>query len=217
MLNLLVKQMSTVRQKIHEIIFEADTRMGKAFDIALLVAILASVLVVMLESVKDLESEYSRGFKIAEWVFTIIFTIEYILRLISANSPKRYALSFYGIIDLLAVIPTYLAFFFAGSHVLIVIRTLRLLRVFRILKLSRYVGASNVITQALAASRAKILVFLFAVLNSVIIMGTIMYLIESEEHGFTSIPRSIYWSIVTLTTVGYGDIAPQTVPGQIIA
>lgn len=207
----------SLKEKLYIIIFEADTPSGKAFDIALLFAIGMSVLLVMLESVKDVEMHYHDELKIAEWIFTILFTLEYLLRILTARKPLRYITSFYGIIDLVAFIPTYLTFFIVGSHYLVVIRTLRLLRVFRILKLAKFVGASRIISDALAASRAKIFVFLFAVLNSVIILGTLMYLIEGEDSGFTSIPRSIYWAIVTLTTVGYGDIAPATVLGQFLA
>lgn len=206
-----------LKEKLYNIIFEADTPAGKAFDIVLLIAIGLSVLLVMLESVQGFESEYRPFFKAAEWLFTILFTIEYILRIISAPKPLKYIGSIFGIIDLLAVIPTYLAFFIVGTRYLVVIRTLRLLRVFRILKLAKYIGASKVISEALVNSKAKILVFLFAVLNAVIILGTLMYLIEGADSGFTSIPRSIYWAVVTLTTVGYGDIAPATVPGQFVA
>jgi voltage-gated potassium channel len=205
------------KEKLYIIIFEADTRAGRAFDVALLFAIGASVLLVMLESVSEVEMHYRDELKIAEWFFTILFTIEYFLRILTARKPLRYITSFYGIIDLVAFIPTYLTFFVAGSHYFIVVRTLRLLRVFRILKLAKFVGASKIISDALAASRAKIFVFLFAVLNTVIILGTLMYLIEGVESGFTSIPRSIYWAIVTLTTVGYGDIAPATILGQFLA
>ncbi|QNL22103.1 ion transporter [Hyphobacterium sp. CCMP332] len=205
------------REKLYIIIFEADTPAGKAFDVALLFAIGTSVLLVMLESVSEFESEYRPYLKAAEWMFTVLFTIEYILRIISAHKPLKYMGSFFGVIDLIAVIPTYLAFFIAGTHYFVVIRTLRLLRVFRILKLAKYVGASRIISEALVNSKAKISVFLFAVLNSVIILGTLMYLIEGSESGFTSIPRSIYWAVVTLTTVGYGDIAPSTVIGQFLA
>ena len=165
----------------------------------------------------EIEMHLSEFLTIAEWCFTLIFTIEYLLRIYTAPSPMKYVKSFFGVIDLIAIIPTYLAIFIAGTHYLMVVRTLRLLRIFRILKLAKFVGASKVITDALVASRAKIFVFLFAVLNSVIILGTLMYLIEGAESGFTSIPRSIYWAIVTLTTVGYGDIAPATILGQFLA
>lgn len=205
------------KKNLYIIIFEADTPKAKAFDVALLIAISLSVLLVMLESVKEIEAEYGDYLKIAEWVFTILFTVEYILRIILSPKPFKYITSFFGVVDLIAVIPTYLTFFFVGTHYLVVIRTIRLLRVFRILKLAKFIGASKVISSALVASRAKIFVFLFAVLNTVVILGTLMYLIEGSESGFTSIPRSIYWAIVTLTTVGYGDIAPQTILGQFLA
>lgn len=209
--------MANWREKLYIVIFEADTPAGKAFDVALLFAIGLSVLLVMLESVKEVEVDYRYYLKVSEWFFTILFTIEYALRIISAKKPIKYITSFFGIIDLIAVIPTYLTFFIVGTHYLVVVRTLRLLRVFRILKLAKYVGASRIISDALISSRAKIFVFLFAVLNTVIILGTLMYLIEGSESGFTSIPRSIYWAIVTLTTVGYGDIAPSTILGQFLA
>jgi len=205
------------RKRLYVIIFEADTPAGKLFDVALLYAIILSILMVMLESVREIEENYRGILKVSEWIFTVIFTIEYVLRIIASEKPKKYIFSFFGMIDFLAIIPTYLTFFVAGTQYLIVIRALRLLRVFRILKLNRYLGASKVISEALVASRAKILVFLFAVLNAVTIMGTVMYIIEGSDSGFTSIPRSIYWAIVTLTTVGYGDIAPVTVVGQILA
>jgi voltage-gated potassium channel len=205
------------KQRLYEVIFEADTPAGKAFDVALLWAILLSILLVMLESVKEIEQQYGLLFDVAEWAFTIIFTVEYVLRIVSSPKPKKYIFSFFGIIDFVAVIPTYLTYFIVGTHYLVVIRALRLLRIFRILKLNRYLGASKVISDALFASRAKILVFLFAVLNAVVIMGTIMYIVEGASSGFTSIPRSIYWAIVTITTVGYGEIAPSTIIGQILA
>ncbi|MEM7550807.1 MAG: ion transporter [Bacteroidota bacterium] len=206
------------KEKLYVIIFEADTPAGKFFDIALLYAILLSILAVMLESVNEIQRDYGFFLRIVEWIFTAVFTIEYIIRILASPKKRGYVFSFFGIIDLLAIIPTYLAFFLVGGQVLVVIRSLRLLRVFRILKLNRYLGAASVISSALVASRAKILVFLFAVLNLVVIMGTIMYLIEADQNsGFTSIPRSIYWAIVTLTTVGYGDITPSTFLGQFVA
>jgi len=206
------------KEKLHEIIFEADTPKGKAFDIFLMVMIVASILVVMLESVGELQARFQTIFYILEWVFTIFFTIEYILRLYCVYSPLKYAKSFYGIIDVLAVLPTYLSLIIPGSQSLMVIRALRLFRVFRIFKLAHFLKEGHIIIQALRASRAKITVFLVFILLSVMIMGSLMYLIESEQNtGFTSIPRSIYWAIVTLTTVGYGDIAPQTNIGQFVA
>lgn len=207
----------TWKEKLHEIIYEADTPTGKLFDVILLIAILASVLFVMLESVEWIDAKYHDLLNTAEWVITILFTIEYILRIITIKKPTKYIFSFYGIIDLLSTLPKYLAIFFTGTHSLVALRGLRLLRVFRILKLARFIGESNNFVKALKASKAKIAVFLFFVLILCIILGTIMYLIEGGENGFTSIPRSVYWAIVTLTTVGYADIAPHTPLGQLIA
>jgi voltage-gated potassium channel len=205
------------RAKLYEIIFEADTPMGKLFDIVLLYAIFASVLAVMLESVQTIRVQTGLILVYVEWIFTIFFTLEYIVRLYCSPKPLRYAFSFFGLIDLLAILPSYLSFYVAGTHSLLVIRGFRLLRIFRILKLGRYTGEAKVLLYALQASRPKITVFLTSILGLVLVMGSLMYLIEGEESGFTSIPRSIYWAIVTLTTVGYGDIAPQTVLGQMIA
>jgi len=206
------------KEKIHEIIFEADTPKGKAFDIFLMVMIMASILVVMLESVSSYQEKYHSIFYVLEWIFTIFFTIEYLLRLYCVYSPLKYAKSFYGLIDVVAIMPTYLTLILPGYHTLLVIRALRLFRVFRIFKLAHFLKEGHVIVSALKASRAKITVFLVFILLIVMIMGSLMYLIESEQNtGFTSIPRSIYWAIVTLTTVGYGDIAPQTNFGQFVA
>lgn len=207
----------TNREKIYEVIFEADTPAGKVFDILLLLIILASIVLVMLESMAGVNQEYGRLLHIAEWLITGIFTIEYLLRVWVVHKPWKYVLSFYGLIDLLSVMPTYLSLIFTGSHSLMVIRAIRLLRVFRILKLTRYTQAGNNLGKALWASREKIFVFLFFVVNLVIIVGTLMYLIEGPEHGFKSIPSSIYWAIVTMTTVGYGDISPETPTGQLLA
>ena len=203
--------------KLHEIIFGANTRSGKLFDVILFYIIIASILLVMLESVRELDQKYHLLFKIFEWVITILFSIEYITRIITIKNPRKYVFSFYGIVDLLSTIPMYLSFIFVGSHSLVALRALRLLRVFRILKLARYMGESTNFVIALKESRAKIAVFLSFVIILCIILGTIMYLIEAPESGFTSIPRSVYWAIVTLTTVGYGDIAPETPLGQLIA
>ena len=211
------KQNHNWKVRLHVVIFGTDTPLGKAFDLLLLIFILLSILVVMLESVQEIEQTYGKIIKIAEWTFTIVFTIEYILRIITTNRPKKYIFSFFGIIDFLAVIPTYLTILLADSQYLLVVRAIRLIRVFRILKLSRYLGEGKLIADALKASREKIVVFLGGVLTLATIMGTLMYLVESPDDGFTSIPRSVYWAIVTLTTVGYGDIAPQTVIGQILA
>lgn len=205
------------KQKLHEIIFESDTPSGKLFDVLLLILILISVVVVMLESVKSIAAAYSSQIYMLEWVFTMIFTVEYIARLVTVRRPRAYAFSFLGIVDLLAILPTFLSIFISGAQTLLVIRTIRLLRIFRILKLGHFIGEANLLTKALLASKAKIIVFLVTVLSLVVIFGTIMYLVETEESGFSSIPRSIYWCIVTLTTVGYGDIAPTTVLGQTIA
>lgn len=205
------------RSKLHQVIFEADTPSGKIFDVTLLVAILASVLVVVLESVPSVRANHGRKLWVAEWSFTILFTVEYALRLISVRQPARYARSFFGIVDLLAVLPTYLSVLLPGAQAFLVVRALRLLRVFRILKLGEFIGEARMLILALQASVRKILVFLAAVLVLVLIIGSVMYLVETPESGFTSIPQSIYWAIVTLTTVGYGDIAPQTVLGRILA
>ncbi len=205
------------RTKLHEIIYEADTPAGKLFDVLLLIVILASIVFVMLESVKSIDNKYHDLLNMAEWIVTILFSLEYIARIVSVKKPLKYILSFYGIIDLLSTIPKYLSLVFVGTHALVALRALRLLRVFRILKLARYLGASNNLVSALKASKAKISVFLFAVLIVAIILGTIMYMVEGEENGFTNIPKSVYWCIVTLTTVGFGDIAPQTPLGQFIA
>jgi len=206
------------KEKIHEIIFEADTPTGKAFDITLMVIILLSVLVVMLESIERIANNYGQLFFILEWIFTLFFTVEYLLRLYCTYNPKKYAMSFYGIIDLLAIIPTYLSLFIVGTQYLVVIRALRLLRIFRIFKLVKFLDEGNVIIRALIKSRAKILVFMLFILLMVTILGSIMYLVEADHNEkFDSIPRSIYWAIVTLTTVGYGDISPATEFGQFIA
>lgn len=207
----------TQRAKLHEIIFEADTPGGKAFDVALLVFILASVVAVMLDSVSSVRQEYGAALRVFEWVVTVLFTIEYLLRLYCVGRPFAYAFSFFGIVDLLAILPTYLSVVFAGAQSLLVIRALRLLRVFRVLKLVHFVGEATELREALQASARKIIVFLGAVITIVLIVGALMYLIEGEESGFTSIPQGMYWAIVTMTTVGYGDIAPQTFPGKFLA
>ena len=205
------------RFRLHQIVFEADTPAGKAFDVVLIGAILASVLVVMLDSVADIHAQYGTLLLALEWVFTILFTIEYIVRLICVGSPLHYARSFFGIVDLMSVVPTYLSLVVPGAQSLLVIRALRLLRIFRVLKLRYHLSEAEVLADALRASRHKIVVFLTVVLSISVVVGAMLYLIEGEESGFTSIPRSMYWAIVTMTTVGYGDIAPRTVPGQIAA
>jgi len=209
---------STWKNKLHEVIYEADTPAGKWFDIILLFLILASIAVVMLESVSSISNTHGHELNIAEWIITALFTLEYFARIIVIKKPKEYIFSFYGVIDFLSTIPKYLSLFFIGSHALVALRALRLLRVFRILKLARFIGEGNQLANALKASRAKISVFLLAIFMLCIILGTIMYMIEGDSGGgFTSIPRSVYWAIVTLTTVGYGDIAPVTPFGQFIA
>ncbi|MEN8907139.1 MAG: ion transporter [Clostridiales bacterium] len=206
-----------LRLKLHEVIFEAETKAGKTFDVILLWIIVFSIITVMLESVQEIESDYGNYLRIIEWTFTIIFTIEYFLRIISIGRGFRYIFSFMGIVDFLAIIPTYISFFIAGTQFFLVIRVIRLLRVFRIFKLTHFIGNAQIILEALKASFSKITVFLFAVLVLVTILGTSMYLIEGPENGFSNIPKSIYWSIVTLTTVGYGDITPKTFLGQALS
>jgi voltage-gated potassium channel len=205
------------RARLHEVIFEADTPAGRAFDVALLVAILLSVAVVLLESVAAVRARHGPSLRLLEWTFTGLFTVEYVLRLLAVRRPLAYVGSFFGVVDLLAVLPSYLSLLVPGAQSLLAIRTLRLLRIFRVFKLARYVGEANVLLTALRASRPKIIVFLWAVLTIVVIVGAFMYLIEGPANGFTSIPRSVYWAIVTMTTVGYGDIAPRTPIGQMIA
>lgn len=211
------QQNTNWKSRLHEMIYEADTPAGKLFDVVLLLTIIASILLVMLESVNSIDAKYHDFLNISEWVITILFSLEYIARIITVKKPLHYIFSFYGIIDLLSTIPKYISLIFGGVHALAALRALRLLRVFRILKLARFLGASNNLVSALKASRAKISVFLFAVIIIAVILGTIMYLVEGEENGFINIPKSVYWCIVTLTTVGFGDLAPQTPLGQFIA
>ena len=205
------------RHRLHEVIFEADTSGGKAFDLMLIVCIALSIVVIMLDSIQALHEQYGSLLYVAEWVFTLLFTIEYALRLLCVGRPLRYALSFYGIVDFLSIIPTYLSIFVPGTQYLLVIRSLRVLRIFRIFKLAQYISEARQLTRALHSSRRKIMIFYLTVIHIVVIVGAMMYLIEGRESGFTSIPRSIYWAIVTITTVGYGDIAPQTNVGQAVA
>ena len=205
------------KNRLHEIIFEQNTRAGKLFDVGLLVAILMSILVVMLDSIIPLHIKYGQLFLVLEWGFTILFTIEYLLRIISVKSPIKYLTSFMGIIDLLAIIPTFLSVIIAGSQSLLVLRALRLLRIFRIFKLPNFIGEMKFLRHALKSSLRKITIFLLTVLTLVIILGSVMYLVERGQNGFTSIPESIYWAIVTITTVGYGDISPVTPLGKSIA
>ena len=208
------KYMHEFRSKLNVVIFGTDTRAGKLFDVVLLYAIVFSIIIVMLESVKEINERYNTTLNVLEWASTIFFTIEYILRLFCSRRPIRYASSFLGIIDLLSVIPTYMTIFAPGAQFLVVIRSVRLLRVFRVFKMSTYMGEANVLGQALVNSRRKIIVFLGVVVSIVVISGTFMYVIEGPDNGFKSIPLSIYWAVVTLTTVGYGDIAPHTIVGQ---
>jgi len=206
-----------LRRKIFIIIFEADTRLGKIFDIALLWAILISVAAVILESDSSILSDHRTLFTNLEWVLTLFFTAEYALRLSVNKRPLRYAFSFFGVVDLLSILPTYLSLFFPGTHYFMVIRAFRLLRIFRILKLVQFIDASIDLGGALKASRYKIFIFLGSIMCMVLIFGTCMYIVEGEQYGFTSIPQSMYWTIVTMTTVGYGDIVPATTVGKLIA
>ena len=205
------------KAKLRDIIEGTHTPMGKLFDIILLIVILYSVIIVMLESVPRIDTEYHNFLNISEWVVTILFSIEYIIRIIIAKRSRKYIFSFFGVVDLLSTIPKYLSLFLVGSQYFTALRALRLLRVFRILKLVRYVGESNRLVRALSASRTKIFIFVFFMLIVSVLLGTLMYLIEGPENGFNSIPHSVYWTIVTLTTVGYGDISPGTGLGQFIA
>lgn len=209
--------MGKIRDRIKIIIFGVDTWGGKLFDVVLIATIILSIIVVLLDSVESYHQKYGTILITAEWIFTIMFTLEYFLRIYCIRLPSSYIFSFYGIIDFLAVIPTYLSVLMPGTEVLAVIRVLRVLRVFRVLKLVQYMGEAELLVKAMVASRRKIYVFLFFIMNMVIILGSVMYLIEGETPGFTSIPRAIYWAIVTLTTVGYGDISPATGLGQAIA
>jgi voltage-gated potassium channel len=205
------------RAVLHEVIYEADTPGGKAFDVALFWLILLSVAAVMLESVATVAAGYAPVLRAAEWLFTLVFTVEYVLRLLCVQKPMRYATSFFGIVDLLAILPTYLSLLTPETRFLLVVRIFRLIRVFRVLKLARYVQEGAMLVRALRASRVKILIFLYSVVMLVIVIGAVMYVVEGEANGFTSIPRSVYWAVVTLTTVGYGDIAPATPIGQLLA
>jgi len=205
------------RSSLHTVIFEAETPAGRAFDFVLLGCILLSVTAVMLESVAGVRATHGEILATLEWGFTLLFTVEYLLRLVSVRRPLRYATSFFGLVDLLAIAPTYLSLLVPGTQYLLVVRILRLLRVFRLLKLSEYLVEADVLARALRASRYKISVFLLTVLTLVVIIGSVMYVVEGEANGFTDIPTSIYWAVVTLTTVGYGDVAPRTPLGQLLA
>lgn len=206
-----------LRSRLHRIIFGVRTPAGRAFDVALLVAILLSVTCVLLESVPEINEAYGLPLRIAEWCFTVIFTVEYVLRLWTVAHARSYAFSFLGIIDLLAILPTYLSAFFSGTQSLAVVRGIRLLRVFRVFKLVRFVREGSQLASALYASRRKITVFVSGVVCIAVVFGTVMYLVEGDQSGFTSIPTSIYWAIVTLTTVGYGDVAPSTALGRLLS
>lgn len=208
---------SAWKQRAYGVIFESDTRAGRNFDVALLVAIVLSVVAVMLESVQSINARYGSILRVVEWIFTGLFLLEYGMRLLVVRRPLTYAFSLLGIIDFLAIVPTLASLLMVGSRYLLVIRTLRLLRVFRIFKLGQFVGEGEFIVTALKASRFKILVFMAAVLTLVTVIGTLMYVVEGGQHGFSSIPKSIYWAIVTVTTVGYGDISPVTILGQTLA
>lgn len=210
-------KLERLRHRVHTVIYEADSPAGKLFDLILLALIVISVAAVMLESVSSIHLQYGSQLVIIEWVITIFFTIEYIGRLIALKKPIRYVLSLYGLIDLLSLLPAYIDLLFPGLHFLVALRAFRLLRIFRILKLVHFVGAGNRLLVALRQSRTKIFVFLFTVMVMCVILGTVMYLVEGGNNGFSSIPKSVYWTIVTLTTVGFGDITPQTALGQFIS
>lgn len=211
------KLTGSLKEKTYEVIFEADTKEGRLFNVVLFICIVLSIITIVLESVVAVRERFGTILKVLEWSITILFTIEYFARIWSVKDKKRYIFSFMGIIDLLSTLPTYIAILFTGAQSLMVFRSLRLLRIFRIFKLSRYVGEGEYLVRAMKASQHKIIVFLLTVMTSVIIAGTIMYMVEGPEHGFKDIPTSIYWAVVTMTTVGYGDIAPETAIGQAIA
>src|SRR5690349_9096144 len=211
------KPASGWRRRLYTVIFESDTREGRAFDLALIAVILLSVAAVLADSVEAIARDHGLLLNVLEWGFTLLFTIEYIARILAVERPWRYARSFYGVVDLIAVLPTYLAIFFPGAALLIDVRILRLLRVMRIFKLTAYLSEFGMLGEALVASRRKVMVFLSVVVMIVLIIGTLMYLIEGPAHGFTSIPFSIYWAISTISTVGYGDVVPRTDFGRALA
>jgi voltage-gated potassium channel len=205
------------RLRLYRMIHESDTRAGRLFDQAIIVIILVSVAVVMADSVQAWHLRHRVAFAAVEWCFTVLFTLEYLARLLSVKRPLRYALSFFGIVDLIAVLPTYLALFLPELHALIDVRILRLLRIFRIFRLTEYIAEYQMLADALRASRRKILVFLLAVLMVALILGTLLYVLEGPENGFTDIPTAVYWAITTITTVGFGDITPRSEAGRLIA
>ena len=207
----------TWRVRLHEVIFESNTTAGKVFDIFLLISILASIAIVMLDSISSLHVRYDKEFYILEWAFTILFTIEYFLRLICIKKPLRYVSSFLGLVDLLSILPMYLSIFLAGAQSLLVFRALRLLRIFRIFRLSHFLSEMSFLREAIKSAAKKISIFMLVVIAIVIILGSVMYIVETDQSGFTSIPQSIYWAIVTITTVGYGDMTPESTPGKLIA
>jgi voltage-gated potassium channel len=204
-------------ERVRHVIFEHDTPAAKTFDIVLLLVISFSVVLVMFESVAEYSERYETQLLVLEWTVTILFTIEYIARLLTVRRPKRYARSFFGVIDLLAILPVYLSYFIPGAQSLLVIRSLRLLRVFRVFKMAHWLSEANYLIRAIRSSSRKIAVFLIVVVLLNVIVGSTMYLIEGPEHGFDSMFRGVYWSIVTMSTVGFGDIAPSTAPGQVLA
>jgi len=211
------QQMSPWRESIKEVIFGSETRAGKLFDIVLIISIICSVVVVMLGSVEKLQIQYRQLFYYLEWFFTLLFTLEYGLRLVAVQKPGLYARSFFGVVDFLSIVPTYLSLFIPTAKYMLVIRILRLLRIFRVLKLTAYMGEAQVLIGALRKSSRKIIVFLYTIITLIVVFGSFMYVVEGSESGFSSIPKAMYWALVTLTTVGYGDIAPQTPLGQLIA
>lgn len=212
-----IKNEKSLRQKVAHIIFEADTPAGKLFDVVIIACIVASVLAVVLESISSVRATWGEELRKVEWAFTVLFTIEYVVRLITARRAWAYAKSFYGVVDFLALLPTWTSALIPGGQYLIAVRSLRVLRVFRVFRLAQYLQESTLLSRALWSSRRKILVFLLAVVTIALVMGSLMYLVEGEERGFDSIPRAMYWTIVTMTTVGYGDISPQTATGQLLA
>ena len=207
----------TPRQRLYQIIFGTQTRYGQLFDIGLIIAIISSEIILTISSVTSIESKFSTTLYILEWFFTLLFTVEYILRLYCSPKPWAYARSFYGLIDLIAIVPAYIAFFIPGSNYLLIVRLIRVLRIFRVLKLARYLRDSNILLRSLMQAQRKILVFFSSVLVLVTVFGSLMFIIEGPDNGFTSIPQSIYWAIVTITTVGYGDLVPHTVLGKAVA